>query len=72
MSYRQIDCGEKFDVEVDKSMEKINEEEREDEPKEFSPPIFAPNSFIDLTRPMEVEAFKLREEEFAAWGERVS
>ena len=38
-------------------MEEINEEEREEDPSDFTAPIFAPNQFIDLTRPMEVEPY---------------
>ena len=53
-------------------MEEINEEEREEDPSDFTAPIFAPNQFIDLTRPMEVEKFKLSQNELIAWGERVS
>ena len=43
LSHRQIDCAEKFDVELDKNMEMINDEERDEGIVDFVAPIFAPN-----------------------------
>ena len=44
----------------------------EDNPTEFTPPLFAPSTFFDLTRPMEVEAYKLSTNELIAWGLKIT
>jgi len=40
----------------------------EEEPMVFIPPLFAPSTFFDLTRPMEVEAYKLSTQDMVTWG----
>ena len=66
--YRSIDFENKYSIDDDLELEEINNADLEEEEFEFTPPIFAPSTFFDLTRPMEVESFKLSERELKTWG----
>ena len=69
VSYNPPDFDEKFCIDDDLAGEEINYSDYAEASEEFSPPIFTPGAFFDLTRPMEVETYKLDVEELRKWGE---
>ena len=70
--YRPIDYEQKFDIDNDLDIEEINYADLEEEDEVFTAPIFTPGTFFNLDKPMEVQAYKLQEEDLKAWAIRAT